>query len=370
MIAVLLPLFYIAVGFALLYYGGDWLVLGAVRLAQKLDVSPVVIALTVVAFGTSLPELLVSFLGAYTGHSSLAIGNILGSNICNICLVAGVCAILANPMKGDKVIASRDTIMLIGSTVLFGILGRDLAFSRVDGIIMVSVFLVYIYMVIVSDSHSGEKKDVSIDDSLSARSLVSDTSLASGKPGAGEKPGGEKASGTDDKRAEKTYEEVVKEEEEDLLEEFNDCDGSGCYRYIIAGLVMLPLGAHFLVNGGIEIARILGISERFIAMTVISWGTSLPELAASVAAVLRGHSAMCVGNVVGSNIFNTLTIAGVTSLFLNVDVPKVAYRLDFTLVCAATIVFALVHRGGKNVSRTEGFIVLSGFLIMFVLLGQ
>jgi cation:H+ antiporter len=341
MIETLLPFLYIVIGFVLLYYGGDWLVLGAVRLAQKLDVSPVVIALTVVAFGTSLPELLVSFLGAYTDHSSLAIGNILGSNICNICIVAGICAILANPMKGDKVIASRDTIMLILSTVLFGVLGWDLVFSRVDGIIMVLVFLVYIYLVIVSDSHSNEKE-------------FKDNEKESVEPES--TSGSERTSGVDSA--------------EDILEEFNDNDGSGCYRYIIAGLVLLPLGAHFLVTGGIEVARIFGISERFIAMTVISWGTSLPELATSVAAVLRGHSAMCVGNVVGSNIFNTLTIAGVTALFLNVDVPPIAYRLDFTLVCAATIVFALVHRGGKNVSRVEGLILFSGFIAMFVLLGQ
>ena len=351
MVGLLTPLFYIIVGFVLLYYGGDWLVLGAVRLAQKLNVSPVVIALTVVAFGTSLPELLVSFLGAYTGHSSLAIGNILGSNICNICLVAGLCAILANPMKGDKVIAKRDTSMLIGSTMLFGILGRDLVFSSSDGIIMVTVFLIYIGFVIASDSHSNHEQ---------TGSEMKENSEATVGNLRGNSESTDSHSNDDS--------ELV--EDEDLLEEFNDNDDSGCYRYIVIGLVLLPLGAHFLVKGGIDIARILGISERFIAMTVISWGTSLPELATSVAAVLRGHSAMCVGNVVGSNIFNTLTIAGVTSFFLSVKVPAIAFRLDFALVCVATLVFAAIHRGGKDISRLSGFIILSGFIAMFVLLGQ
>jgi len=344
---LIIAFLYIAAGFILLYYGGDWLIIGAVRLAVKLNVSPVLVALTVVAFGTSLPEFLVSGLSACTGHPVIAVGNILGSNICNICLVAGACAMIANPMKGDKIVASRDMWMLVISTGMFWFLGKDLLFSFSDGILLITLFVGYITYLVYSELRgrkAPKKKAPSVKESgvTSAKEidpsneLEDESHLAVG---------------------------------EDLLEEFvDDSDSVGCYRYILAGLIMLPAGAHLLVIGGIDLARILGISERFISMTVVSWGTSLPEFATSVAAAMRGHSAMCVGNVVGSNIFNTLMIGGVTSLFVSIKFASVALKVDFILVCIATIVFAFLHRKGKEISRIEGAFMLSGFLVMLYLL--
>ena len=316
------PFLYIAGGFALLYYGGDWLVLGAVRMARKLNVSPVIIALTVVAFGTSLPELLVSLLSALTGHPTVAVGNILGSNIYNICLVGGLCALIANPMLGDTSVSGRDTGVLIAGTILFGVAGMDLSISRFDGIGLSLLFLGYMFYVIM---HS---------------------------------------------KSPEVSEDVLSEEAAELLEEFpeDEDNKTGCYRWVLAGLITLPIGAHILVKGGIEAARILGISERFISMTVVSWGTSLPELATSIAAALRGHSAMCVGNIVGSNIFNTLAIGGITALFIDIKIEPVALRFDYTLVCFATMLFCFLHRGGKSISRIEGSVLLIVFAVMLYFL--
>jgi len=329
-VAVVWALVLILVGFVLLYYGGDWLVIGAVRLAARLGVAPVVIGLTVVAFGTSVPELLVTMLSAVQGHNAVAVGNILGSDIFNICLIVGLSAILANPLEGSPAVARRDMYVLMGSMVLFGLLGRDLVFTSFDGVVLAVLFTMYLL-------------------------------------------GTVKYPGSDDPEAE-------------ILEALEEIDGDGVEsdidstsvtahlaaepftRHLVAGLVLLPLGAELLVRGGVALATMAGISERFIAMTLVSWGTSLPEMATSLAAAYRGHAGLCIGNIVGSNIFNTVAIMGITAIVTPVTLSPESFRFDFVLACVATLLLAVLHRGGRTISRTGGAVLLVCFSVMFVLL--
>ncbi len=328
--SVLTAIIFVILGFALLYYGGDWMVLGSIRLAARVGVAPVVIGLTVVAFGTSLPELLVSMLSALQGLSVVAVGNILGSDIFNLCLIVGVSAILANPLEGSPAVARRDMNILIGGMILFGILGRDLVFDRTDGIILTIVFSIYMF--------------------ITVRYPASDDT---------------------DAEVLEALEEIDGEPEdhpENSAQMAKHLATEPYIKYILLGILTLPIGAELLVRGGVALATMAGISQRFVAMTLVSWGTSLPEMATSLAAAYHGHAGLCIGNVVGSNLFNTVCIMGLTSMTTNVTMLKESFGFDFGLACIATIMLAVLHRGGRNITRAGGCILLAGFVTMFILL--
>ena len=321
---------FVVIGFFLLYFGGDWIVIGAVRLAARLGVEPVVIGLTIVALGTSLPEFLVSLLSAIQGHSAVAVGNILGSDIFNLCLIVGVSALVANPLQGSKSVARRDMKILILGMILFGMLGRDLLFSHHDGAFLTLFFALYLFVTIKYPA--SDEVDTEVLDALEDF----DEDL--------------------DEKEQST--EIVKEHlaREPFL------------MYLLLGMIALPLGAELLVKGGVFIAMKAGVSQRFIAMTLVSWGTSLPEMATSLSAAYQGHSGLCIGNVVGSNLYNTVCIMGLTSLIVEVPVSRASFGFDFGLACIATLLLAILHRGGRNVGRLGGCILLSCFVAMFVLL--
>jgi len=321
-------------GFVLLYYGGDHIVIGSIRLAAHLGVAPVVIGLTVVAFGTSLPELLVSFLSAYQGHCTVAVGNILGSDIFNLCLIVGVSAILANPLEGSPAVARRDYWVLVAGMVAFGWLGMDLLFSRIDGVILFSMFVAYMALTVLRPATEEPPQEL-IEALEDVDSSSADCALDEPSPDVDASP------------------PVVAQR---------------YLGHVLAGIVMLPLGAHFLVKGGVELARMASISERVIAMTLVSWGTSLPEMTTSLMAAYRGHAGLCIGNVVGSNIFNTVAIMGFTALCIPVTVLGKAMSVDYVLACVATILLGALHWYGRSIGRLGGALLLVCFAAMFVLL--
>ena len=263
----MLDLAKIVTGLALLYYGGDFLVTGSVRFARYLKVSSFVIGATILAFGTSAPELAVAILAALDGAPELAMGNIIGSNIANIGLVLGLACLIA-PIIIAPTRFKREYPPFFLTALLILFLAWDLKIHRLEGILMLSFLAIYIW-----------------------RSF--------------------------------NYKEDLKTQPEEEIGLLAGKSPTFQVLLIVIGLIGLVSGAKLLVSGGVSIARNLGIGEWFIGITVVAIGTSLPEIVSSIMAARRGHGEMAIGNIFGSNIFNILMVLGITSIIhpLNVTEP-------------------------------------------------
>ena len=290
----------LALGLFLLFVGGDWLVAGSVAVARRLKVSPLLIGLTLVGFGTSTPELVTSLIATYKGSAGISVGNVVGSNIANILLVLGVAALLNPiPVKGKSF--KRDATFLILSTLVlvgaasFGLIGCLL------GAVMVGALVFYIIY-----SYKTEKEI----------------------PDEAEKPA-------------PLIPSLIR---------------------TVAGILLTLLGAKLLVDNSVELARTWGISEAVIGLTVVAVGTSLPELATSIMSALKKHNDVAFGNVIGSNIYNSLFILGITALFMPVQIPSEIW-LDISIMSAVTVLMIAVAFGRKRYSRLMGGI----FLILYAL---
>lgn len=305
----------ILLGFIVLVYGADWLVEGASRLALRLGMTPLVVGLTVVAFGTSAPELAVSVTSAFSGEVDLAVGNVVGSNIANILLILGVSALFA-PLLVNQQLIRLDVPIMVGASMLFYVLAVDGNLGLWDSLLMVICLVCYLGFLIYEGRR--QKQQVSSDIALE-----------------------------------------VEEEADHPTPHWKNL------AFIIVGGVGLVLGSHFLVKGAVSIATALGISELVIGLTVLAIGTSLPELATSVVAVKRGERDIAVGNVVGSNIFNLLCVLGVTGVVSlgNIPVSADALRVDIPVMLAVALLCLPIFRSGFMVSRLNGAL----FLVAYVL---
>ncbi|MEC9348639.1 MAG: calcium/sodium antiporter [Planctomycetota bacterium] len=307
------------IGLALLYFGGEWLITGSVTLARKLGVAPLIVGLTVVAFGTSAPELFVNTRAALSGHGEISFGNIFGSNIANIALILGLCAIV-RPMAVHKQLVRKTIPMLLAFTglAIFMVLDpvRELedipAFTRMDGLILLALFVCFLYLT-----------------AMSTRSKKKRTLL----------PG--------------QIEDV-----EDLV---GDYSMGFCLLIIVASLGALTGGAELTVSAAIALARQIGISEAAIGLTVVAFGTSLPELAVGMIATRKGQADLAIGNVVGSNIFNLLLIMGVTSTISDVPLP-VDGQEDLVVAGWLVVLLYLTALTQKRVARTEGWVLVVIYL--------
>jgi cation:H+ antiporter len=310
----LLDLVEIVTGLSLLFYGGDFLVTGSTRLARFLKISPFVIGATVIAFGTSAPELAVAILAALDGAPELAMGNVIGSNIANIGLVLGITAMIAPIVITSKRFKREyPPFLLAAFLILF--LVWDLKIHRMEGIIMISLLALYIWR---SFSH---KEDIPSE-------LKDEAHLLTDKGPAFQ-----------------------------LL-------------LIIGGLVALVGGAKLLVLGGVSIARNIGISEWFIGVSIVAIGTSLPEIVSSLMAAKRGHGEMAIGNIFGSNIFNTLMVLGITSLIhpLNISEP---IHPDLIIATGITgLLFFLIVFGKHSLGKISGVTLLATYFIYIALKGM
>jgi cation:H+ antiporter len=310
----LLDLVEIVTGLSLLFYGGDFLVTGSTRLARFLKISPFVIGATVIAFGTSAPELAVAILAALDAAPELAMGNVIGSNIANIGLVLGITAMIAPIVITSKRFKREyPPFLLAAFLILF--LGWDLKIHRMEGIIMISLLALYVWR---SFSH---KEDIPSE-------LKDEAHLLTDKGPAFQ-----------------------------LL-------------LIIGGLVALVGGAKLLVLGGVSIARNIGISEWFIGVSIVAIGTSLPEIVSSLMAAKRGHGEMAIGNIFGSNIFNTLMVLGITSLIhpLNISEP---IHPDLIIATGITgLLFFLIVFGKHSLGKISGVTLLATYFIYIALKGM
>ncbi len=307
----MLEIFQLLFGLVILLIGGEFLVRGAINFAKSLKVSPLVIGLTVVSFGTSAPELLVSLQAALNGSPDLAIGNVIGSNIANLALVLGL-TVLILPMVVDKSSLFLNWLVMIIATLLFyvfSITNQEIVFW--EGLILFSALLVYLLYFFFNSSKIESHSEI------------------------------------DDNKNDKLWLALI---------------------YFISGSVGLYYGAKVLVSSAEIIAiDVLGISEAVVGSTIVAFGTSLPELVASCVAAFRKQSGISIGNLIGSNIFNLLAVIGITSIITPVSVYETFLQFDFYWLIIISIIIGPILMLFKKVGRIIGFFLLL-FYIAYILL--
>ncbi len=309
---MLLPSILFFVGLLILYFGAEGLVQGASSVALQYGIKPVVVGLTVVALGTSMPEFLVNLFAVIAGESPLALGNIIGSNISNIALILG-CSALILPLTVTPEILRREYPIMLGVMVLFYLTALDGRIGMFDGIGMV-LLLIGLGSYLFYETHQ--------------------TSTAA----------------------------VIDQIEGDL--EAADPEMSALKKavYLIGGMTGLAVGAHLMVDSAVEIAHYLGIATGIIGLTAVALGTSLPELAASMVSAAKSESDMSVGNVMGSNMLNVLFVVGTISIFDPLEVERRSIMIDFPIMIGFCVLLFPLVWSNYRISRIGGVILLVSFL--------
>ena len=318
----LLNLILLIVGFIILVKGADWFVDSAAGIAHKIGIPELVIGLTLVGFGTSAPELSVSLTSALKMHSAgITIGNVVGSNIMNIVLILGITALICKiPCQKNSLVL--DIPYMLGATVLFIVLGYfGNSFSNVDGYVMVSLLVAYIIILLVI-------------------SIKTKTNL---------------------------FAEEGDEEEEESLKglklKLSKIKDSWWFMAIllVVGLALIIYGSDFVVKSATGIAKAFGVSDRIIGLTMIAFGTSLPELMTSITAARKGKTDIAIGNIIGSNIFNILCVAGVTASFVQISFE--GFLTDSFFALGAALLLALLcYLPGHAIKRWGGITMLAGYV--------
>lgn len=313
---MLYPILALVAGLVLLVWSADRFVIGAAATAKNFGMSAMLIGLTIVSFGTSAPEILVSFMATTSGAGELAVGNALGSNIANIALVLGVTALIA-PLPVKSGVLKKELPLLLGITLLAGVLLFNLRLSLLDSIILLIALIGCLYL------FGRFQKGADADESLS-----------------------------------------------DEAEEIPELDTGKALFWLILGLVILAGSSRLLVWGATEIAYALGVSELVVGLTIVAIGTSLPELAASVASALKNHHDIAIGNVVGSNIFNLVAVMAVPGFITTIDVDLIVLQRDYVVMLGLTLAllaFAL-WRKPPAIDRFEGALLVLAYVAYLALL--
>lgn len=298
-------------GFILLLIGGDLLVRGAVGVARRFNVSPLLIGLTLVGFGTSTPELVTSLQAAAIGSPGIAVGNVVGSNIANILLILGIAA-LVQPIAVDPAALKRDGSMLVIATAACAVAILAGTLSPIAGGLFIAGLIAYVVFTYLRERRAP--------DASAAMHTHEAESVA-------EAPA-------------------------------NVWLGIGLF---VVGLAATVFGARLLVGGAVELARGYGISETIIGLTIVAVGTSLPELVTSVMAAIRRQGDVALGNVIGSNIYNILGILGITAILIPIPVPPEIMRLDLWVMIAVTALLLIFAFTGRKLSRMEGGVLTAGY---------
>ncbi|NOY67613.1 MAG: calcium/sodium antiporter [Gammaproteobacteria bacterium] len=302
----------IIAGFVLLLWGADRFVLGAASIARNLGVSPMVIGLTIVGFGTSAPEILISAVSSYEGNPGLAIGNAIGSNITNIALVLGFTALMI-PLSVRSETLKREYPIMLAITLGSFVLILDDHLGRLDGAILVTGMFIIIYIVTM----------------LGLRSRKTDP--------------------------------IAQEYDDEIPK---DTSTAKAAFWFIIGLLLLLLGSKLLVSSAISIATAFGVSDVVIGLTIVAIGTSLPELAASVMSAYKNEHDIAIGNIIGSNMFNLLAVLGLPGLIQPGPLPENILERDFPVMIGLTVLLFLLAYGFKKpgrINRVEGGLLLSAF---------
>ena len=304
---MLIQILILAAGFVLLVKGADWFVDGASAIAEKLRIPPLIIGLTIVAMGTSAPEAAVSISAALKGNADITIGNIVGSNILNILIILGLSAAIA-PLAVEQSTIRRDMPFLLGISLLLIVQGWDGSITRFDGVIMMILFTAYLIFLLVR-----------------ARRQPQQDSINAGQRSLWQIP------------------------------------------LTAIGLTAIVIGSNLAVDAACTIARLLGISERLIGLTIVALGTSLPELFTSVIAARKGNADIAIGNIVGSNVFNILFVVGLSAVIVPVPFAA-AFRFDSVVSIAAAVFLLICCARSSSLKRWHGIFMLAGYLAYFMII--
>lgn len=307
-----LDILYLLAGAAGLYFGANWLVRGSVSLALRMGIRPVIIGLTIVAFGTSSPELLVSFKAGQSGNADIALGNVIGSNIANIALILGASALI-RPIVMNIRAVRLDIIFMLLVSVILSVLVLDRNLGRIDGAIFIAGITGYIAFKVyqaLRNIRKGKAEDAS--------------PVISERLGPGAAPASRRVS---------------------IL-------------LVTSGIAVLVVGSELFVLGAVSIAKKFGVSNVVIGLTVVAFGTSLPELATSIVASSRGEGDVSLGNVVGSNIFNILFILGATALFFPISTAGVRFT-DLLVMLGLSLLVIPISLIGGRITRAEAVLLLT-----------
>lgn len=310
---MLVPTLLVICGFIMLGFGAEVMVSGSSRLAVRIGISPVIVGLTIVAFGTSAPELAVSIKSSTQGHSALALGNVIGSNIANIGLVLGITALIS-PIRIEKQLVKRQIPIVILSTVAMGLLLIDGSLNLTDGAVLSIALLAFLYFSFrqAGSEFSPEELDI--------------------KPARAAKEAG------------RTSIQIA---------------------LIAAGLALLVFGSQVFVDNAVTLARIIGVSESIIGLTLIAIGTSIPELATSFVAAMRRQPEIAVGNIIGSNVFNVLCVLGITALISPVLGDQFS-TIDFAVMFFFSLILLPLAWSNLTLSRMEGVFLLVAYFAYLI----
>ena len=319
---MVLQLLLLVLGFVMLVKGADWFVDGAASIASKFGIPQLVIGLTIVAMGTSAPEAAVSITAAFAGNADITIGNIVGSNILNILIILGITS-LVYPISVQKNTLAIDIPVTIFITALLLLLGYDGKISRIDAIIMLIIFIAYLSFLFVS---AKKERNALLQNSVEETEITNANS-----------------------------EET----------EIKDIPLFKAILFTIIGLALIIAGSNFVVKSATFIAEKLGLSQRFIGLTIVALGTSLPELFTSVTAAMKKNSDIAIGNIIGSNIFNILFVVGLSGLIIPVPF-QAEFRFDTIISGIAAIALLLFCLPKKKLPRFAGAIFLICYALYFI----
>ncbi len=297
---------FLIAGVVLLYFGAEFLVKGSVNLAMRCGVSALVAGLTIVAFGTSAPELVVSVKAGFNGLGDIAVGNVVGSNIFNIAIILGISA-LVRPLKVNLNVLRVDTPVMLAASVFLMVVLQDLHISRAEGIFLFAGIIAYTAFTIITAQRAGETK---VD--FPVEQLIPEKKISTGL---------------------------------DII-------------FVIGGLGLLILGSRFFVDGAVDLARVIGVSEAVIGLTIVAAGTSLPELATSVIAAMKKEEDIAIGNIIGSNIFNILAILGTSSIIAPLNSAGVD-QINLYFMLGTAVLLMPFMRTGFILNRIEGVLLLA-----------
>ncbi|MDP2588445.1 calcium/sodium antiporter [Vibrio splendidus] len=303
---------FLIIGLGFLVWSADKLVYGAAALARNFGISPLVIGMTILAMGSSAPEMMVSATAALDGKTDTAVGNVLGSNIANIALILGITALI-KPLSISSGVIRRELPLMIGVTLLAGALLWDNHLGFYEGVLLFVLFAAFLFAMLQIS------------------------------------------------RSEKKNGDAFLEEQESEVPE--GVSNPKAAMWVVVGLIILPLAANMLVDNAVVIAKFFGMSDLVIGLTIIAVGTSLPELAASLAGVMKGEDDMAVGNIIGSNVFNILAVMGIPGILNPSILSEFAMGRDFWVMLGVSLLLVVMALGkSRSVNRIEGGVLIVTFV--------
>jgi len=314
----------VVVGIAILYWGAEWLIRGSAQVARAFGVKPLVVGLTVVAYGTSAPELAIATKTALTHHEPIALGTVIGSCAANISLILGITALISPPTIDGRIIR-REVPVLLGSAIAVPLLFRNGVLSRVEGLVLIACAVVFTVATLTVSARldPDDTPDDAHDDEARRTEESAATLGGKGRP--------------------------------------HSSRGAAALQTAV-GLVLLVAGAQVFVFGGRRLGSELGISERMLGLTVISIGTALPELIGSIVAASRGQAALAIGSVIGSNVLNVFLVLGVTAYLRPIRAGELMHLSDLIGLVGITLLGIVMLRGSRKISRLEGLVLVLAYL--------